>query len=126
MIRGLVAIAREDLDAGEKFLRAAVEYAIADDSGVTHAYIDLADLLVLQGELDEAASLLDAVFAEAPDHSTSWLAARAIAAALALAQGNRDHATTLVTETTKAYTQTGFAWPRYTTRLDTVRAALND
>ncbi|WP_410792981.1 ATP-binding protein [Kribbella sp. C-35] len=126
VIRGLVAIARGDLDAGEKFLRAAVEYAIADDSGVTHAYIDLADLLVLQGELDEAASLLDAVFAETPEHSTSWLAARAVASTLALAQGNRDQATTLVTETTTAYTRTGFAWPRYTTRLDTVRAALND
>ncbi|TCC34193.1 ATP-binding protein [Kribbella speibonae] len=126
VIRGLVAIARGDLDEGEKFLRSAVEYAIADDTGVTHAYIDLADLLVLQGELDEAASLLDAVFAETPDHSTSWLAARAVAAALALAQGNRAHATTLVTETTSSYTKTGFAWPRYSTRLDTVRAALSD
>ncbi|MGW6197658.1 AfsR/SARP family transcriptional regulator [Kribbella sp. NPDC055110] len=124
VIRGLVAIAGGDLDAGEKFLRAAVEYAIADDGGVTHAYIDLADVLVLQDELDEAANLLDAVFAETPAHSTSWLAARAVAAALALAQGNRDHATTLVTETTTAYTRTGFAWPRYTTRLDAVRAAL--
>ena len=37
----------------------------------------------------------------------------AVAAALALAQGERDRATTLVTETTIAYTRTGFAWPRY-------------
>ena len=88
--------------------------------------VDLTDLLVLQGELDEAASLLDAVFAETPDHSTSWLAARAVAAALALAQGNRTHATTLVTETITSYTKTGFARPRYSTRLDTVRAALSD
>jgi tetratricopeptide (TPR) repeat protein len=124
VIRGLVATARGDLDAGEKYLRAAVEYAIADDSGVTHAYIDLADLLILQGELDEATGLLDAVFVEAPEHSTSWLAARAVATALALAQGDRDRATTLVAETTTAYTHTGFAWPRYASRLNAVRDAL--
>ncbi|WUJ71404.1 tetratricopeptide repeat protein [Kribbella soli] len=124
VIRGVVAVARGDLDAAEKYLRAAVEYAVADDSGVTHAYIDLADLLILQGEVDEAATLLDAVFAETTDHSTSWLAARAVATALALAQGNREQATTLLTETTTAHTQTGFAWPRYTARLDAVKAAL--
>ncbi|TDD56883.1 tetratricopeptide repeat protein [Kribbella antibiotica] len=124
VIRGLAAIARHDLDEAEKYLRSAVEYALADDSGVSHAYIDLADVLVRQGELDEAAALLDAVFAEAPSHSTSWLAACAVAAALALAQGDRTRATTLVTDTTTAYTRTGFGWPRYATRLTEVRAAL--
>ncbi|WP_432894539.1 tetratricopeptide repeat protein [Kribbella sp. CA-245084] len=126
VIRGVVAVARGDLDAAEKYLRAAVEYAVADDSGVTHAYIDLADLLILQGEVDEAATLLDAVFAETTDHSTSWLAARAVATALALAQGNREQATALLAETTTAHTRTGFAWPRYTARLNAVKAALAD
>ncbi|MFB6724327.1 BTAD domain-containing putative transcriptional regulator [Kribbella sp. NPDC056345] len=124
VIRGLAAAARNDLDEAEKHLRSAVEYALADDSGVSHAYIDLADVLVRQGELDEAAALLDAVFAEAPAQSTSWLAARAVAAALALAQGDRPRTTQLVNETSLAYTRTGFAWPRYATRLTEVRAAL--
>jgi predicted ATPase/DNA-binding SARP family transcriptional activator len=124
VIRGLAAVARDDLDEAEKHLRSAVEYALADDSGVSHAYIDLADVLVRQGELDEAAALLDAVFAEAPAHSTSWLAARAIAAGLALAQGDRPRATALVNDTTIAYTRTGFGWPRYATRLTEVREAL--
>lgn len=126
VIRGLVSIEHSDLDAAEKYLRAAVEYSIDDDSGVTHAYIDLADLLVRQGETDEAATLLDAVFEEAPEYSTSWLAARAVAAALALAQGDRDRATGLVTESTTAYTRTGFGWPRYANRLTAVRDALTE
>jgi hypothetical protein len=50
--------------------------------------------------------------------------AAALALALALAQGERDRATTLVTETTIAYTRTGFAWPRYLTRLNAVRDEL--
>ncbi|TDW14215.1 ATP-binding protein [Kribbella kalugense] len=124
VIRGAVAVARGDLDAAEKYLRAAVEYAVADDSGTTHAHLDLADVLIRQGEVNEAATLLDAVFAETAEHGTSWLAARAVAAALALAQGERDRATTLVTETTTAYTRTGFAWPRYLARLNAVRDAL--
>ncbi|MFD3406118.1 ATP-binding protein [Kribbella sp. NPDC058693] len=126
VIRGVVAVARADLDAAEKYLRSAVEYAVADDSGVTHAYIDLADLLILQGEVDEAAALLDAVFAETTEQSTSWLAARAVATALAVAQGNGPQAATLLAETTTIYTQTGFAWPRYAARLNAVREALAD
>ncbi|MFC6162350.1 AfsR/SARP family transcriptional regulator [Kribbella jiaozuonensis] len=126
VIRGVVAVARADLDAAEKYLRSAVEYAVADDSGVTHAYIDLADLLILQGEVAEAAALLDAVFAETTEQSTSWLAARAVATALALAQGNGLQAATLLAETTTIYTQTGFAWSRYAARLNAVREALAD
>ncbi|MGW6277289.1 ATP-binding protein [Kribbella sp. NPDC055071] len=125
VIRGLVAIEQGHLDDAEKFLRAAVDYAIADDTGITHAYIDLADLLIRQGEIVEAATLLDAVFAETPEYSTSWLAGRAVAAALALAQGDHARATALVAETTTAYTRTGFGWPRYVARLNEVRAALN-
>jgi tetratricopeptide (TPR) repeat protein len=125
VIRGLVAIEQGHLDDAEKVLRAAVDYAIADDTGITHAYIDLADLLIRQGEIVEAATLLDAVFAETPEYSTSWLAGRAVAAALALAQGDRNRASALVAETTTAYTRTGFGWPRYVARLNEVRAALN-
>ena len=114
----------ETLGDAEKHLRAAVEYAVADNAGITMAHIDLADVLILEGELDEAASLLDAVFADAPEHSTPWLAARTIAAALALAQGDRALATTLLAEATTEATTTGFAWPRYTTRLDALRRQL--
>jgi len=126
VIRGLVATARGQLDDAEKYLRAAVEYAVADDSGVTHASIDLADLLIRPGELDEATALLDAVFAETPEHSTSWLAARAVATALAPAHGDRDRAGAVVAETGVAYTRTGFAWPRYATRTTAVRDAMTD
>jgi len=125
-IRGAVALAKGSVADAEKHLRSAVEYAVADNAGVTMAHIDLADVLILEGELDEAASLLDAVFAEAPEHSTPWLAARAVAAALALAQGDLPQARTLVTQTTTAYTTSGFAWPRYTTRLELLREKLED
>ncbi|GAA0600744.1 tetratricopeptide repeat protein [Kribbella sandramycini] len=125
VVRGLVAVAHNNLDEAEKHLRSAVEYALADDSGVSHAYIDLADVLIRQDELAEASALLDAVFAEAPVHSTSWLAARAVAAALALAQGDHQRAKALADETSLAYTRTGFAWPRYATRLAAVQAALS-
>lgn len=108
----------------EKHLRSAAEYAVADNTGVTMAHIDLADVLILEGELDEASDLLDAVFTEAPVNSTPWLAARAVATALALAQGDLPNARTLLTETTTAYTTSTFAWPRYTTRLKAVSEAL--
>ncbi|TCO44456.1 putative ATPase [Kribbella antiqua] len=126
VIRALVAVARGSLGDAEKHLRSAIEYAIADGSGANVAYIDLADVLIQQGELDEAATLLDAVFEEAPAHSTIWLAARAVAAALALAQGDRPQAASITTETTAAYARAGFAWPRYATRLTTVRNALTE
>jgi ATP/maltotriose-dependent transcriptional regulator MalT len=123
--RASVALARGAIGDAEKHLRAAVEYAVADNSGVTMAHIDLADVLILEGELDEASALLDAVFADSPDHSTPWLAARVVAAALALAQGNRPLAAGLVTEITTEATTTGFAWPRYTTRLTALRQQLD-
>jgi predicted ATPase/DNA-binding SARP family transcriptional activator len=124
VIRASVSLARGALGDAEKHLRAAVEYAVADKAGITMAHIDLADILILEGELGEASSLLDAVFAEAPDHSTPWLAARTIAAALAFAQGDRPLASTLVAEATTEATTSGFAWPRYTTRLKALRQQL--
>lgn len=124
VIRGAVAMARGTIGDAEKHLRSAVEYAVADNAGVTMAHVDLADVLILEGELDEAATLLDAVFVDAPANSTPWLAARAVAAALALAQGDLTEARTLVAETTADYASSGFAWPRYATRLTAVTEAL--
>jgi tetratricopeptide (TPR) repeat protein len=124
VIRAAVSLAKGAIDDAEKHLRAAVEYAVADNTGVTMAHIDLADTLILEGELDEASALLDMVFDDAPEHSTPWLAARTIAAALALAQGNRTLAADLVAQTTSAATTSGFAWPRYTTRLNALRQQL--
>ncbi|NEA34765.1 BTAD domain-containing putative transcriptional regulator [Streptomyces sp. SID13031] len=124
VVRGSVSLAKGSIGDAEKYLRSAVEYAVADNTGVTMAHIDLADVLILEGELDEAAALLDAVFEEAPANSTPWLAARAVATALAQAQGDLPRAQTLLTETTTAHTTSGFAWPRYTTRLDQLRQKL--
>ncbi|WP_020386352.1 ATP-binding protein [Kribbella catacumbae] len=124
VIRGSVALAKGLIGDAEKHLRSAAEYAVADNTGVTMAHIDLADVLILEGELEEASDLLDAVFAEAPTNSTPWLAARAVATALALAQGDFPQARTLLTETTTAYTTSAFAWPRYTTRLNALRQQL--
>jgi DNA-binding SARP family transcriptional activator len=50
--------------------------------------------------------------------------ARAVAAALALARGELPLADSLVTQTTADHTTSGFGWPRYATRLATVRDAL--
>lgn len=124
VIRGSVALAKGSIEDAEKYLRSAVEYAVADNSGVTMAHIDLADVLILEGELAEASDLLDAVFADAPANSTPWLAARAAATALATAKGDLPRARTLLAETTTAYTASGFGWPRYTARLEELRKTL--
>jgi tetratricopeptide (TPR) repeat protein len=124
VIRGSVALAKGSIEDAEKYLRSAVEYSVADNSGITMAHIDLAYVLILQDELEEASDLLDAVFAEAPANSTPWLAARAFATTLAAAQGDLSRARTLLAETTTAYTTSGFAWPRYTTRLEELREKL--
>jgi predicted ATPase/DNA-binding SARP family transcriptional activator len=123
-IRGAVAAARGEVADAEKHLRAAVEYATADGTGVTMAHIDLADVLIRQGELIEAASLLEAAFAESPVNSTSWLAARAVATALAHAQQDIPLTSQLLSETLAAYETSSFAWPRYADRLLAVRDAL--
>jgi predicted ATPase/DNA-binding SARP family transcriptional activator len=123
-IRGAVAAARGEVADAEKHLRAAVEYATADGTGVTMAHIDLADVLIRQGELIEAASLLEAAFAESPVNSTSWLAARAIATSLAHAQQDIPLTSQLLSETLAAYETSSFAWPRYADRLLAVRDAL--
>lgn len=143
-IRGAVAAARGELADAEKHLRAAVDHATADAAGAigatggtgaaaatsaigaigtTMAHIDLADVLIRQGELIEAASLLDVVFAESAVNSTPWLAARAIATSLAQAQQEIPLTAQLLSETLAAYERSSFAWPRYADRLLAVRDA---
>ncbi|MEU4223333.1 BTAD domain-containing putative transcriptional regulator [Nonomuraea sp. NPDC026600] len=86
-IRAGAALASGDLAGAESHLRAAVAYAVTDGTGASMAHIDLADVLVMAGRLEEAGALLDAVYTEAPEHSTPWLAARAVSVALACASG---------------------------------------
>lgn len=130
-IRGAAARSPE---VAERHLRAAVGYAVADGAGTTMAHIDLADLLISRSDLhqpqggaglEEARKLLDAVFAEAHARSTPWLAARAVAAALALARGDRDAAAELAEATAADYAASGFGWPLYARRLEDVRNRLN-
>jgi predicted ATPase/DNA-binding SARP family transcriptional activator len=124
LIRGAVAMVEQDLARAEGHMRTAVGYAVTDGSGASMAHIDLADVLIRRGELGEAAALLDEVYAESAEHSTPWLAARAVSAALALAGRDRRRAGELAEATAAAYAASGFGWPRYTARLEEVRAAL--
>ncbi|WP_431919269.1 BTAD domain-containing putative transcriptional regulator [Nonomuraea jabiensis] len=124
LIRGAVAMAEQDLARAEHHMRTAVGYAVTDGSGAGMAHIDLADVLIRRGVLDEAAALLDEVYAESAEHSTPWLAARAVSAALALARRDRRRAGELVEATAAAYAASGFGWPRYAARLEEVRTAL--
>ncbi|MFI7128616.1 AfsR/SARP family transcriptional regulator [Nonomuraea sp. NPDC050153] len=125
LIRGAAAVAEGDLVRAEGHMRTAVGYAVTDGSGASMAHIDLADVLIRRGELGEAAALLDEVYAESAEHSTPWLAARAVSAALTLATGARARAGELAEATAADYAASGFAWPRYAARLDEVRAALS-
>ncbi|MEV4576458.1 BTAD domain-containing putative transcriptional regulator [Nonomuraea jabiensis] len=124
LIRGAVAMAEQDLARAEGHMRTAVGYAVTDGSAASMAHIDLADVLIRRGELDEAAALLDEVYAESAEHSTPWLAARAVSAALALAGRDRRRAGELAEATAAAYAASGFGWPRYAARLEEVRATL--
>ncbi|WP_157247192.1 ATP-binding protein [Nonomuraea typhae] len=123
-VRGNAAMAAGDLGTAESHLRAALAYAEEDGTGAGMAHIDLADVLILRGATDEAATLLAAVYAEAPEGSTPWLAAEAVSAALALARGERDTALGLAEAATGRYAASGFGWPRYAGRLAAVREEL--
>ncbi|MFI6297279.1 ATP-binding protein [Nonomuraea sp. NPDC050790] len=124
LIRGNARLDEGDGPAARTHLRAALAYAAEDGTGASMAHIDLAAALVMDGDLDEAGSLLRAVYADAPEGSTPWLAARAVSAALALASGERAGAGKLAEATASVYAASGFGWPRYATRLAEVRREL--
>ncbi len=124
VVRAHAALLGDDLETAESHLRTAVGYAVTDGTGITMAHIDLADVLVRRGRPDEATPLLDAIFVDAPEGSTPWLAARAVLAGHALASGDLTGASALVKEVTLEYASSGFAWPHYTNRLTTIQTTL--
>ncbi|GAA3648110.1 hypothetical protein GCM10022224_008550 [Nonomuraea antimicrobica] len=125
LIRGAAAVMEGDLARAEGHMRVAVGYAVSDGSGPNMAHVDLADVLIRRGELSEAAALLAEVYADTPEHSTPWLAARSVSAALALAEGDAGRAAELAESTASAYAASGFGWPRYAARLAEVGTALS-
>lgn len=118
LVRGAVALAEGDLDAAEAHCRTSLAYT---ESGASMAHIDLADVLVAKSELAEAGALLDTVYEDTPPGGVPWLAARAVSAALTLAEGDVETARTLTEEITERYRTSGFGWPRYADRLRAVR-----
>lgn len=121
LIRSAAAVTAGELEQAEAHCRAA----LADgDSGVGMASVDLADVLVLRGRLDEARKLLDEVYAAVAERGTTWLAARPVSAALALAAGDVATAHVLVAETYADHGAAGFGWPRYAERLRVVAQAV--
>ncbi|TDD85935.1 BTAD domain-containing putative transcriptional regulator [Actinomadura rubrisoli] len=124
LIRGNAARIRGDLAAAESSLRAALAHAEESSDGPGMAHIDLADVLVRRGALDEAAGLLKAVYAQTTEHSTPWLAARTVSAALFLARGEHEAAREVAETAAAAHEAGGFGWRRYVERLRTVTDAL--
>ncbi|MFE9577480.1 BTAD domain-containing putative transcriptional regulator [Nocardia sp. NPDC006044] len=122
-VRAGIAAAAGDLDAAEVHCRTALS-RMGEEIGT--ADIDLADVLIERGALAEARELLDRVLDDSAPGQTTWLAALPVSAALAWAEGDFAAAATLVDETTAAHAASGFGWPRYVDRLDTVRRRLAD
>ncbi len=121
MVRASVAIAEGRLDDAEAHGRTAVT---TSEPGSGAGAPDLADVLIMKGELGEARELLDEAYRTLQPGTTSWFTARPVSAALALASGDVDEARRIATETRAAFTSSGFAWPRYAQRLDEVEAML--
>jgi len=117
LVRGAVALAEGDLDAAEAHCRTALAYT---ESGASMAHIDLADVLVAKGQLAEARAMLDVVYEDTPIGGVPWLAARAVSAALTLADGDVETARLLAHELAGKYRDSGFGWPRYAERLRVV------
>ncbi|MFB8275252.1 AfsR/SARP family transcriptional regulator [Nocardia colli] len=122
-VRAGIAAAAGDLDAAEVHCRTALSL-MGEEIGT--ADIDLADVLIERGALDEARELVNRVLDDSAPGQTTWLAALPVSAALAWAEGDYAAAATLVDETTAAHAASGFGWPRYVNRLDTVRRRLAD
>ncbi|WP_157187339.1 AfsR/SARP family transcriptional regulator [Nocardia vinacea] len=111
LTRAAVALAAGQLDAAESYCRAALAHE--EEAGL--ARLELADVLIAKGELDEAAALLAEHDAAAPG-GVPALAARAIEVALRHAQGDPDGE--LVERTRSVYRTSGFGWQRYLNRLE--------
>ncbi|MFI7671845.1 BTAD domain-containing putative transcriptional regulator [Nocardia sp. NPDC049526] len=111
LTRAAVALAAGQLAAAESYCRAALAHE--EEAGL--ARLELADVLIAKGELDEAAALLAEHDAAAPG-GVPALAARAIEVALRHAQGDPDGE--LVERTRSAYRTSGFGWQRYLNRLE--------
>ncbi|MEV6333262.1 BTAD domain-containing putative transcriptional regulator [Nocardia vinacea] len=111
LTRAAVALVAGQLDAAESYCRAALAHE--EEAGL--ARLELADVLIAKGELDEAAALLAEHDAAAPG-GVPALAARAIEVALRHARGDPDGE--LVERTRSAYRTSGFGWQRYLNRLE--------
>ncbi|WP_433199029.1 BTAD domain-containing putative transcriptional regulator [Nocardia sp. CA-107356] len=109
LTRAAVALAAGQLDAAETYCRAALAHE--DEAGL--ARLELADVLIAKGELDEAAALL-AEHDAAAVGGVPGLAARAIEAALRHVQG-RPHR---IERIRADYQTAGFGWQRYVARLE--------
>ncbi|WP_419150804.1 tetratricopeptide repeat protein [Nocardia vinacea] len=95
--------------------RAYCRAALAHEEEAGLARLELADVLIAKGELDEAAALLAEHDAAAPG-GVPALAARAIEVVLRHARGDPDGE--LVERTRSAYRASGFGWQRYLNRLE--------
>ncbi len=111
LTRAAVALAAGQFDAAESYCRSALAHE--EEAGL--ARLELADVLIAKGELDEAAALLADHDAAAPG-GVPALAARAIEIALRQARGDSDEE--LVERTRSAYRTSGFGWQRYLNRLE--------
>ncbi|WP_084654998.1 AfsR/SARP family transcriptional regulator [Nocardia altamirensis] len=121
LIRAAVELAANRLDNAERHCRTAQSFL---NGGISMADIDLAWVLIRKGELAEARSLLDKVYAHVMPGGIQWLAVRPVSAALALATGEAETAALLVGQTTGYYARSGFGWQRHVDRLRDVQQQL--
>ncbi|MEV5838402.1 BTAD domain-containing putative transcriptional regulator [Nocardia sp. NPDC052112] len=111
LTRAAVALAAGQLDAAESYCRTALDHE--EEAGL--ARLELADVLIAKGELEEAAALLAEHDTAAPG-GVPALAARAIEVALRHARGDSDPES--VERIRSAYRTSGFGWQRYLNRLE--------
>ncbi|MFE9578636.1 BTAD domain-containing putative transcriptional regulator [Nocardia sp. NPDC006044] len=113
LTRAAAALTAGSLDAAESYCRAALAHE-EDATGL--ARIDLADVLLAQGDTAAARQLLDEFFAAAPG-GVPLLAARAISVTLLRAEGDDAGARALLEQVRAEFAAAGFGWQRYTDRL---------
>ncbi|MFC9439032.1 BTAD domain-containing putative transcriptional regulator [Nocardia sp. NPDC057030] len=113
LTRAAAALTAGSLDAAESYCRAALAHE-EDATGL--ARIDLADVLLAQGDAAAARQLLDEFFAAEPG-GVPLLAARAISVSLLRAEGDEAGARALLEQVRAEVAVAGFGWQRYTDRL---------